>query len=83
MALIPQRIWYDQLLLFLVPSSAWPLSILVSLSWVAAAVSPGVNLIAQQDPRAWLAVVCLLYLPTLGILFWEKRNYLIGRIHRH
>ncbi len=85
LALIPQRIWYDQLPLLLVANSWKTLLILVGFSWITAAVTPNWgNLISrgEQDPNAWMAVVCLFYLPTLGVLLWQERRYLVTLARR-
>ena len=85
MALIPQRIWYDQLLLFLIPRSWRSVLLLVAFSWITALATPNwrsLISLGEQDPRAWVTVIWLLYLPALGVLFWERRNYLADKFRR-
>lgn len=82
MAFVPQRIWYDQLLLFLLPRSWQGLLGLVAGSWLAVAVTPDAGWLAttgEQAPHAWRAVVLFVYLPALALLLWEERERLQRR----
>jgi hypothetical protein len=78
MALVPQRLWYDQLLLFLIPRSWQTLLLLSVCSWFvwAFTVRMGLPLSIGFAPLTWLSIVLGLYLPALGILLWSERAHL-------
>jgi hypothetical protein len=74
MAIVPQRFWYDQLLLMLVPSTWRQMTFAVGASWVGAAWC----LAAGWDPasghqldRFWTAVVVTTHLPALALVAWQ------------
>jgi hypothetical protein len=73
MSLIPQRIWYDQLMLFLIPETRKQLYILLigsllSLIW---SFRPKWSF-ALQDSSSWAHVIYLLYIPSLLLIFQEE-----------
>lgn len=79
LSIVPQTIWfYDQLLLWLVPRSLRASLALAVLSWIAYGIwrlaTTGIPL---GDPagRPDAYVVALLYLPTLGILFFQDKLF--------
>ncbi len=79
MGLVPQRVWYDQLLLFLIPRSWRSLALLVAFSWLMIFATPVSDLAkADQSLEAWLSSMWLFYLPTLGIFIWERRSCFAG-----
>ncbi len=68
MSLAPQRLWYDQLPVFLVARSWWELIILVIGSWASIYISRSLGWVTQLGPydgRSTALVVCLVYLPAL------------------
>jgi hypothetical protein len=71
MSLTVQRLFYDQLLLFVLPRTVLQMLALLACSWSVAALSylRGWFVFGSggQDPRAWLATVVGLYLPALAI----------------
>lgn len=73
LALAPQRLWYDQLLVFLVPETPRSLAILVAGSWL------GYMLTSFGGPAA---VVACLYLPALGYVLWPWKDLAKSRSWR-
>ncbi len=83
MALIPQRLWYDQLFLFAIPATRTQMLILLIGSWL----SPLLGLdhlwlldSGRQAPESWRAVVYFVYLPALCMLFMEEIKQGLGRV---
>lgn len=78
LAVTPQRYFYDQLSLFLVPQSLRQMLVLVTASWGVAvlAVAAGWWEISsgEQDARVWIATVIGVYLVALAIAGWNERN---------
>lgn len=78
LALTPQRYFYDQLSLFLIPQTLRQMLALVSASWAVAilAVATGWWNVSsgQQDARVWIATVVGVYLVALGIALWNERS---------
>ncbi len=74
MALIPQRFWYDQLLLFMVPATWRQMFVLVVTSWMglwwclARGWDPASG---WQELWVWRVVVLSLYLPAMAIAGWQ------------
>ncbi len=74
MALIPQRFWYDQLLLFMVPATWRQMMVLVLTSWMGLwwCLAHGWDPASGwQDLWVWRVVVMSLYLPGLAIAGWQ------------
>jgi hypothetical protein len=75
MSLVPQRFFYDQLLLFVAPESVWQMALMLATSWAAFGVSYAAGWWAPrsgaQDPRAWVAVVLGFHLPAAAIVVWN------------
>lgn len=72
LAIMPQRVFYDQLALLLVARNQRQLFPLVGLSWVSFLVlwlSPGM---AQMPGGCQLWVVVGHYLPAVGVLIWPR-----------
>jgi hypothetical protein len=70
MALAPQRLWYDQLMLFLIPETARQLCFLLIGSWLSVFLSMANGWFMQpSEPRSWIFVICFLYFPTLCLIF--------------
>ena len=79
LSIVPQTIWfYDQLLLWLVPRSLRANLALTVVSWLAYGVwryaTAGIPL-GDPTGRPDAYVVALLYLPTLGILFFQNKLF--------
>jgi hypothetical protein len=73
MALMPQRLWYDQLVLLLIPRTRIQLYILLIGAWLSVLVSPGGLMhTTVRDQTALVAVVSFVYLPLLCIIFQEE-----------
>lgn len=71
---MPQRIWYDQLLLFLIPRNWFEMLLLVATSWAALWVSleqGWISSLAVQPYEARRIVVLLLYIPALLMEVWH------------
>lgn len=76
MSLVPQRFFYDQLLLFVAPVSVSQMAIMLATSWTTV----GVTLAAgwwspqsgDQHPLAWIAVVLGFHLPAAAIVVWNE-----------
>jgi hypothetical protein len=90
LSLMPQRIFYDQVSVFLIPKSWQEMLILVIISWVIALVSKYIGWISyfgQQDQRVHFLVVLGLYLPMLWSVVREnwvdKPNLLIAFLRRN
>jgi hypothetical protein len=74
---MPQRIFYDQVTVFLLPRSWVEMLFLVCSSWIIALVSKGLGWISyfgQQDVRAHALTVIGLYLPMLVSVLLENRK---------
>lgn len=75
MAIIPQRLWYDQLMIFAIPMTRIQLLILLIGSWLSPLLSLDHSWLldsGRQDPKSWWAVVSLVYLPALCMVFEEE-----------
>jgi hypothetical protein len=83
LSIMPQRLWYDQLLLYMVPDSPVEMFTLVIGSWIVIITN---NLLgwqkpfASQDPRAQILVVVLLYLPLA--FFKLKKSGIVSKWYR-
>ncbi len=74
MSLVPQRFWYDQLLLFIIPSTWRQMSALLVTSWLGVSwcLANGWDPASGHQPTAiWTVVVVSTYLPALGIVSWQ------------
>ena len=75
MALVPQRFWYDQLLLFVVPSTWRQMMALLVTTWIGASwcLYAGVwnPRSGTQVPEVWTAVVLTCHLPALALVAWQ------------
>lgn len=71
MSLIPQRLWYDQLMLFLIPETRYQLYILLIGSWISLFLGE-MGGSAMQSPLSWTIVNYFLYLPALCLIFREE-----------
>jgi hypothetical protein len=82
LALVPQRLWYDQLLLFVVPQSLRAMLLLVACSWgvVLLAAAFGWLTLTNFPDQAWALVVLGLYLPALGMFLAARRQQVRARI---
>ena len=67
MSVLPQRVYYDQLLLFALPRTRAGMVALVATSWAGV-----VWYVIRGDWRWW--VMWSLYMPALSILAWENRD---------
>lgn len=77
MSLVPQRLWYDQLMLFLIPEKVSHLCVLLLGSWLSFFVSMRYDWLFKdelQHPGSWMLVVNFVYLPSLVIIY-EKELY--------
>lgn len=68
MALMPQRLWYDQLLLWVLPRTGWQTAALTLGSWLTFAPF----LFWQDTAPTW--AMLFLYLPSLGLVFWQAHK---------
>ncbi len=74
MALVPQRLWYDQLLLFLIPRSFGEQGLLVAFSWLCALLDfQGVwqTCNGHVQPSVWPMTINFLYFPALAMVLWK------------
>ncbi len=82
LALVPQRLWYDQLPLLLIPQSWRALVVLVVCSWLVLLVNiwAGWFALVGFPLQSWVTVVLGLYLPALAMVLqpvfkqWLQRN---------
>jgi hypothetical protein len=84
LSFMPQRLWYDQLLLFMVPESPPGMLVLVIGSWLVFILNNllgWASLFGPQDPRAQTLTVVVLYLPTAFIVL--KQSGVINKWYRH
>jgi len=76
MALVPQRFWYDQLLLFVVPSTWRQMMVLLVTSWTGASWCLHTGLwnprSGTQVPEVWTTVVLTCHLPALALVAWQR-----------
>ena len=78
MSLIPQRLWYDQLMLFLIPETQAQLCILLLCSWLGFTLSMmGTGYV--RDGLSWMFVVHLLYIPSLIIIYNKEIKLVVSR----
>jgi hypothetical protein len=81
-ACVPQRFFYDQLPLLLIPETPAQMAALVAASWIPPAVSLTAGWsslrVGDQDPRTWLLVVVCTHLFALGVLLFNRRRSLPG-----
>ncbi len=86
LSVMPQRLFYDQVAIFLLPSSFVQMLTMVILSWIIAFISRQLGWIAyfgQQDHRAQLLTVVGLYLPMLISILrqsWRDERNLLNNI---
>jgi hypothetical protein len=76
-SLAPQRMWYDQLLVFLIPSNWKEMMVLTINSWAAVIISRAlgwINSFGPQDWRAQMVLATFLYLPALWMVLWEQKK---------
>lgn len=75
MAVVPQRFWYDQLLLFFVPATWRQMLVLLVTSWIGASWCLHTGIwnprSGTQVPAVWTAVVVSCHLPALGLAAWQ------------
>ncbi|HEX3108274.1 MAG TPA: hypothetical protein VHU41_04200 [Thermoanaerobaculia bacterium] len=78
MSIVPQRFFYDQLLLFVAPTSVWQMALMLATSWTAVVVSLAagwwIPQSGDQNPLAWIAVVLGFHLPAAAIVVWNERR---------
>jgi len=67
-ALMPQRLWYDQLLLWVIPRTGWQMATLTLGSWLTFLPF----LLWQDTTPTW--TMLFLYLPSLGLVFWQTHQ---------
>jgi hypothetical protein len=75
MSIIPQRLWYDQLMLFLIPETRHHLYILLIGSWLSVllSITGGWYFASEaQHPTSWIMVIYFLYIPTLFIIYHKE-----------
>jgi hypothetical protein len=76
MAVTVQRYFYDQLPLFLLPSSALQMIALVASSWAVVLLSVALKwwkpLSGVQDMRTWIALVIGVFLPAMAMTFYNE-----------
>jgi hypothetical protein len=76
MSVVPQRFFYDQLLLFVAPESASQMALLLATSWAAVGVSFAAGWwnpqSGEQQPLAWMAVVLGFHIPAAAIVVWNE-----------
>jgi hypothetical protein len=77
-AIPPQRYFYDQLPMLLIPRTAAQMVILVAASWIAPIVSVALRwwdpASGAQDLRTWSLYVATFYLPALAMVLWNVRR---------
>lgn len=76
LALVPQRLFYDQLLLWLIPSSARMMAALIGVSWLTYFGW----FFWPQGGALW--VIGGEFLSAMAILFWEERTKVSSRVAR-
>jgi hypothetical protein len=69
MSLIPQRLWYDQLMLFLIPETRLQLYLVLIGSWLSVILSMKYVGSDMQHPTSWMITIYFLYLPMFIIVF--------------
>ncbi|HEY6136190.1 MAG TPA: hypothetical protein VI670_00330 [Thermoanaerobaculia bacterium] len=77
-AIPPQRYFYDQLPMLLVPRTAAQMVILVAASWIAPAASIALRWwdpsSGAQDLRSWTLYVATFHLSALAMVLWNVRR---------
>ena len=75
MALVPQRFWYDQLLLLFVPTTWRQMMVLLVTTWLGASwcLETGIwnPRSGTQVPEVWTVVVLTTHLPAVGVVAWQ------------
>lgn len=82
MSVLPQRLWYDQLMIFFIPETFPQLCFLLAGSWFSFLVSMIYGWLWQkgmQHSGSWHMVVHFVYIPALFMIF---RNELIKIVSR-
>ena len=78
MSLVRQRYYYDQFLLFLIPRTARQMTVLLGTSWIgwfaAKILHPDDLAAGVQYEDVWVLVIMTLYLPALGIVWFNYWN---------
>lgn len=85
MSLIPQRLWYDQLFLFLIPETPGQMLFMLACSWLALALTMAGGWFIQdghQHPVSWQIAVHLVYIPSLITLFSAEIMQLFMRLRK-
>lgn len=75
MAVIPQRLWYDQLMLFFIPQTISQLAVLLFGSWLSFFLSMHYGWLLEnelQDKGSWMMFVNFVYLPALAMIYHDK-----------
>jgi hypothetical protein len=70
LVLVPQRLWYDQLLLFAIPQSKQSMLALVTCSWLVVLLNVWTGWFDLVDfpIQSWVSVIIGLYVPALVIV---------------
>jgi hypothetical protein len=84
MSLVPQRLWYDQLMLCLIPETGRQLNILLAGSWLSLLLSllnsgPGWSS-GKQDSASWTYVIALQYFPALLIIYRKEVEFNLHKL---
>ena len=75
MAVIPQRLWYDQLMLFFIPQTKFQLGVLLFGSWLSFFLSMHYGWLFKndlQDKSSWMIFVNFVYLPSLIMIYIDN-----------
>lgn len=83
MSITPQRLWYDQLFLYLIPETRAQLLAVLVCSWCSLllTIAGGWFLLdGLQHRTAWRIVVHGIYLPVLILLFWKDILLLLSNL---
>lgn len=82
MSVLPQRLWYDQLMLFFIPETFPQLCFLLAGSWLSFLVSMICGWLWQdgmQHPGSWHMMVHFVYIPALFIIFQKELIMIVSR----
>jgi hypothetical protein len=83
MSLIPQRLWYDQLLLFFIPETRYQLYFLLISSWlglVLCMTGGWFIMDVDQNPSSWIIAVIFIYIPSLMIVFTKEIEFFLRKL---